>query len=286
MKTILVERKQIDLEKYKHRTALETDYSTLLTESAIIADKDTGEILCIYKELDDEELDYKPILGALNNVEFHTGKRSHSGLLSTSRVFGYSPRLTLRRDYCTSTSFARDYPEEHAVVCNYGEKIASIYHESDPEMYKKHADITGEKVLGEYKIPKTPFTSGIVNKDNQLKYHFDTGNFKEVYSAMLVLKRDIAGGHLSIPEFDMGIELKNNSLFMFDGQGLLHGVTPIFKKTARAVRYSIVYYSMRQMWNCLPITDELIRIRKKKAERETKRLERLKQQEQGIKPEL
>lgn len=73
---------------------------------------------------------------------------------------------------------------------------------------------------------------------------------------------------------------------MFDGQGLLHGVTPIFKKTARAVRYSIVYYSMRQMWNCLPITDELIRIRKKKAERETKRLERLKQQEQGIKPEL
>ena len=150
----------------------------------------------------------------------------------------------------------------------------------------KHAEVTGEKVLGEYKIPKTPFTSGIVNKDNQLKYHFDTGNFKEVYSAMLVLKRDIAGGHLSIPEFDMGIELKNNSLFMFDGQGLLHGVTPIFKKTARAVRYSIVYYSMRQMWNCLPITDELIRIRKKKAERENNRVERLKQLEQGIKPEL
>jgi len=275
MQTILVERKKIDLNKFKNRTALDTDYTNFIKESCIIADKNTGEILCIYKKLDEEELDYKPLLRGLDNIKFLTSTRQ-GGLLSTSRIFGYSPRLVTRKDFCSTTSLARDYPKEHSLVCRYGEKIANIYHISDPIMYKKHLEVTQQNVNEEYTLPKTPFTSGIINKDNQLKYHFDTGNFKEVYSAMLVLKKDIKGGHLALPELDLGIELANNSVLMFDGQGILHGVTSIYKQTANSVRYSIVYYSLRQMWNCLPITDELIRIRNKKTEREQKRLDRLK----------
>lgn len=133
----------------------------------------------------------------------------------------------------------------------------------------------------DYVIQDSAFTSGIINKNNPLKYHFDRGNFVDVWSNMLVFKHRIEGGFLSCPEFDIGFELKHNSLLMFDGQGILHGVTPIKRHGPESYRYSIVYYSMRQMWQCRPLGEEIDRIRKKKTERERKRLEREKNKMEG-----
>ena len=55
---------------------------------------------------------------------------------------------------------------------------------------------------------------------------------------------------------------------MFDGQGIMHGVTPITYESPLSYRYSIVYYSLKQMWKCLTIDEELVRIRNKKTQRE------------------
>ena len=88
---------------------------------------------------------------------------------------------------------------------------------------------------------------------------------------MIVFKDGVEGGHLACPEYDITLECSDNSIVMFDGQNILHGVTPIQYVRKDAYRYSVVYYSLRQMWNCLTVDEELIRIRKIRAERETKR---------------
>jgi hypothetical protein len=88
---------------------------------------------------------------------------------------------------------------------------------------------------------------------------------------MIILKKDMQGGYLSLPEFGIGVECSNNSLFLFDGQGILHGVTPFKKLSLDSYRYSIVYYSMQQIWKCLPLTEELAHVRELKAQRELKR---------------
>lgn len=157
------------------------------------------------------------------------------------------------------------------MVTEFGTKLAGIYYTNAPEVFSKHNKTTLDNVEGEWVIPKTPFTSGIINKNNPLKYHFDTGNFRDVYSAMVVFKKDIDGGYLSLPEYNVGMKLQSNSVFLFDGQSVLHGVTPIKRKDPVAYRYSIVYYSLRQMWNCDPLNEELARIRQVKTERELKR---------------
>lgn len=74
-----------------------------------------------------------------------------------------------------------------------------------------------------------------------------------------------------MPEYNACFELKDNSLLMFDGQSLIHGVTPIRRKTRDAHRFSIVFYSMQQMWNCLTPEEEIKRYRKVRSEREYKR---------------
>ncbi len=89
---------------------------------------------------------------------------------------------------------------------------------------------------------------------------------------MPVFKSGIKGGHLALPEYGLGVELKDNSIFMFDGQSIMHGVTPIKYESPLSYRFSVVYYSLKRIWQCLEIDAELARIRQKKTKREKERV--------------
>ena len=134
-----------------------------------------------------------------------------------------------------------------------------------------HTETVKQKIKKEWVIKDSVFTSGIVNKNNQLNYHFDSGNFKGVYSNMIVFKGDVRGGHLVIPEIDISIEVADNTVTIFDGQDLLHGVSPIKYLHKESYRYSVVYYSLKRMWQCMEVEKEIDRIRKVKMQREIKR---------------
>lgn len=268
IKYIDVKPKELNPNDYKLRSALEADYSTLYKEStALVVD---GVVKVIYIDLDKLGLDFTEVTRALNSIEFHTNKRT-AGLLSTSRVFGFQPRNQIFKDFCSSTSLATDFPKEHKTICDYAKKIDEIYQAIDPVTYGKHKAMS-DKVLKEWTIEESLFTSGIVNKNNPLKYHYDAGNFKNVYSCMLGFKYNVEGGYLACPAYDCAFEIKNNSLHIFDGQNILHGVTPFKKLSPDAYRYTLVYYSLKAMWSCLPFGAELDRIRKRKTEREYRRL--------------
>lgn len=267
MKELLLKRHEIDLKSFVKRSAVEDDYDELLDGDIIGVDADTKEVIFIHKTLD---FDDGRILWALDRIRYEENIRT-SGLKTRSRIFGYNPRNVIRKDFCSAVSLATEQPHEHAIVCKYGIQISQIYSRFTPATYEKHQQIMASKVLDEWAIKDTPFTSGIINKNNPLKYHFDSGNFKEVYSCMAVFKKHIEGGYLSLPEYRVGLKLPHNSVFMFDGQSVLHGVTPITKTRPDAVRYSIVYYSLQQIWNCLPLSEELARIRQRKTERERRR---------------
>jgi hypothetical protein len=168
---------------------------------------------------------------------------------------------------------ARNFPKQHFVICDFSRELTKLYEEYFPETLKRHYELTEQKVRPEWKLEGTPFTSGIVNKNNPLKYHHDAGNFKTVLSNMIVLKRGVKGGRLACPEYDIKFECADNHVVIFDGQQILHGVTPIIKPgDEKAYRYSVVYYSLEQMWNCDSVNEEVKRIRKVKKEREHKRL--------------
>jgi hypothetical protein len=215
------------------------------------------------------------LLKSLLTIKYDKNKRL-AGLITRSRIFGYKPREKIRNDFCTSTMLAKESPKEHQIICNFAKTLSKIYKKQCPEIYNEHADLTKSKLLPEWTIGDTPFSSGIVNKNNALHYHFDSGNFKNVYSNMVAFKSNVKGGYLSIPAYDIGLEIANNSLVLFDGQKILHGVTPIKLLSENAYRLSIVYYSLQQMWNCQPLNEELARIKDVRTELEKKRLLRMK----------
>src|SRR6185436_1393121 len=254
MKTIRLKRKALEKKDWVRRSAQESDYATLITEPCLLVDDETGEIKVIYDHLDFDTTD---IVKALRRVKYSVGKRAR-GLLSTSRIFGYRPRNEMRQDYCSSTSMSREQPKEHNIVAKLALELEKVYAKYNPEVYARHKELSKDKIRNEWRIEKDSiFTSGIINKNNPLKYHHDTGNFSDVYSMMVVFKGNVEGGYLALPEYDVAFELPNNSLFMFDGQGLLHGVTPIKHTASFGYRYSIVYYTLKRMWQCLEIKDEV-----------------------------
>ena len=269
MKELYLTLKEVDHKTLRKVSAKTSDVPTMITEDVIIYDKETGKPLVLYIKLK-ENLSH--LRWAVKNQSYQTHRRS-AGLVQSSNLFGFTPRITFRQDYCTITAMAEKYPKQHTIITNFIDTIYGYYEKYFPEEFAKHKEEVKERVLEDWTIGETPFTSGIVNKNNALKYHTDSGNFKGVLSNMVVLKRGVKGGHLIIPELELGLEVEDSTLVVFNGQNLIHGVSEIEYEDDNSYRYSIVYYSLESMWRCEPLEDELSRIRKIKTEREKKRLD-------------
>jgi hypothetical protein len=270
MQTLVLEKKQINLREFVHRRAEEADCQILLKEEFRLVDKISGKVVCLYINPTEDAFSLDKIFDCCTKVKYVVDQRTN-GLKTTARIFGYNPRNVIRKDFCSITSFATEQPDHHANIMLGGVIAAKHYALHNPELYSDHLKTTQERVVEDYRLADVPFTSGIINDNNPLCYHFDSGNFKDVWSAMIVLKKEIAGGYLAMPEYGVMCEVKDKSIFYFDGQSILHGVTPITRMRPNARRFSIVYYSLRAMWNCAPLRDEIARARMRREQVEQKR---------------
>lgn len=263
MQYLSAQQRTVDLLEYK-RGAKEEDCRTLVSESTTVSV--AGRVVAVYLT------DIKgPIIDQIRAVLPKVSTKKHRrsrGLVTNSRIFGFAPRNRLMNHPCRAVSLAEEQPAIHKVIASGAEVVAKYYEESMPETAAFHRDQTTQRVRPEFRLGGSMFTSGIVNRNNPLQYHFDSGNFNNCCSAMLGFKTDVGGGQLCVPELDIRFEIADRSLLLFDGQGLLHGVTPIIKHSPKAERYTIVYYALKQMWKCESITDELIALRQKRLETE------------------
>jgi len=257
MKIQVVNRKKINYKNYVKRRASKDDCLIEVTEPCKVFDQN-NELVCVYDMVD---LDTSELVDEMKSMKYSETTRT-GGLVTTSRIFGFQPRLERRqRAFCNQTSLARDNPKAEAMLRSLATHITKKYFNAAPEVADNHKQLLDE-VIDEWRMPESLFTSGIVNKNNPLSYHFDAGNFKNVLSCMLVLREEMEGGWLCVPEINTRFLLKHNSLFMFDGQKILHGVSPMKPMTDDGYRFSIVYYSLKGMWKCLTLTEELLRARK------------------------
>jgi len=271
MQTICLKKRKIDLLKYRDRRADETDCSRLLSQEFKLIDEDSGDTVALYCTPQAEDDAFSEVFESCMKVKYATTYRTR-GLKTTSRIFGYNPRNPIRKDFCSVASLAAEQPQQHSRILMGGALAAKYYALHNQELYDEHLQTTREKIIDDFRLPEVPFTSGIINDNNPLCYHFDSGNFKNVWSAMIVLKHKIAGGYLSMPEYDVLCEVRGNSIFYFDGQSILHGVTPIKKLATDSRRFSIVYYSLQAMWNCQPLREEIARARMRREQIEQRRL--------------
>jgi len=193
------------------------------------------------------------------------------GLVVRSLSFGYLPRNQTRTDFCRPAVVARDHPALARALADIALELEDRYRQLAPDIFAFHAE-EAAKVGPGWRLPGAAcFTGGTINRDNAIAYHQDRGNFAATYSAMPVVRAGMDGGVLVIPELGMWLPVADGTVTYFDGQSLWHGVTPLRKIDRAAHRFSLVYYSLTQLWHCLPPAAEVERHQIKRTELEERR---------------
>lgn len=256
-----------------HATKSDRDYRHLLKTTPKVSDITTdiiqgdtivyegGKIIAIYKLLAKPELSL--IKGMVGKVKYTKNARS-GGIPTQSAIFGSLPRIAARNDYCRVTADTKTQQGIARGIMAFSDIIDEIYRNMLPGQHDMNIKIVRDNVVGEYIIGQTPFTTINFNVNHAIKYHLDTGNFKGVYSNVLIVKEGISGGHLICPEYNMGFEQSDGALILFDGQSIIHGVTPIRMDSPNGYRSSCVFYSLANMKNCYPYGEELTRIKSRR----------------------
>lgn len=271
MTDVIMERAAVDPKAYVNRPVSTEGLEPLPLGTVIRAPG--GQPLLAYVRLwetGDPELE--ALRARLLKVKIALNNRPN-GLIVRSLPFGARGRSLPRRDYCTGALLNREHPEVLAALNTVARKLEARYAELAPLTFAHHVAQAG-RVLPEWRLPGTAcFTGGVVNRDNAIGYHNDSGNFKGTFSAMPVLRSHMAGGELVVPELGHYLPTEDGTCVFFDGQSLLHGVTPITKQRRSAHRLSVVYYSEVKLWQCLPPHDEVIRAQERRTGREIRRAE-------------
>lgn len=257
MNRITVTRREVDKKNMIKRRADETDADILIEEPCEVYDEN-GVKLFYYSPFDTGEL----LDSVLRKIRFETSRRT-SGIMSTSRIFGFKPKDGLRNAPCSVAKLARDYPIEHKLVSEFCSRVESVYQREFPELHAAHVSQVDQDILPDWRINGGVFTSGIINQNNPLNYHTDNNNYHNFRSCMINFRRGVQGGYLVIPEYNIKFKLLDNTLIIFDGATVLHGVSPMKMLGDDSHRFSIVFYSLDTMRPCKAPTAELQDFKKK-----------------------
>lgn len=198
------------------------------------------------------------------------GTVRYTGSRNTSRTFGNRPRKpVMGQEACMLTRLADEQPEVHQYLVDYSEVMGDALGAAFPEIAVADRE-TIEKVLPEWRLSTgSLWTSGVINSESALPYHRDGNNF-EAWSAMPVIRRNVSGGHLHIPEYDMVVPCQDGYAVMFYGKGLIHGVTPMRVTKPGGYRISVVYYALQGLKDCHTYAVETAEARRRRTEREAR----------------
>ena len=180
-----------------------------------------------------------------------------SGIRSANRVFGILEPNKLRRRFgCTQASLNRENPELTALLTLIAKENYRLFEELNPEQAKAHKDLVEENIHPDWLMGGTPFTSGIINYSAGLPYHKDSGNLIGSWSAMLALRKNMNGGALHLPEYGVTLGIPDQSITIFNGQEVWHGVTPMIAAKKDAYRFTLVWYAKRKICQCVSAPEE------------------------------
>ena len=260
------------LTKYKDNTDLLKTTPTKEHYDVVI-NEDTafylnGECIGIYVNVDKELLTY--VRDAVKDTKYVETYRANT-LPTKSSVFGALPRVALRNDFCRFSNKTSEEKQNTNKLFTFQKTLCDIYKKHLPELYEYDLKKARETVNDDYRLVDTPYTTANINVNHAIKYHKDSGNIKESFSNVLILKENCTGGELVLPDYRVALKQSDGALCIFSGQKEIHGVMPIKPYKEDFYRASIVYYTLAQLEHCYPYKKEVTRLNVKKRQRAVKR---------------
>lgn len=252
------------------------DWEPNVSAPAVAVDRRTGEPVLVAARYGG---DMAQLRRAFMAYPMSTTKRS-TGIRNRSAVFGnVSRKVHMKREGCRACNGAHEAPGPHAQILHAAQVIQDglssiMVDQMDADNRAARAAIRGDWLMG-----STPWTSGVLNETSPLPYHIDRNNLP-VWSAMIVCRRNVTGGHLHLPEYNLTVECRDGDIVWFPGWDLVHGVTPMRRTRPDGYRFTAVFYTVAGMAGCIDPADETRRAQQARTAREDAMLTR--QAEEGL----
>jgi len=253
--------------------------AVIISDTACLVDEDLDEIVAI------QIVSEQSLASAIGQELRHIGQWERvaneirmSGIGVEHHTFGYAAPAPLRSRWaCTRCRFDRKYPEVTDLIYDFVYQAERLFREYAPDAYRHSAEAVLSTVPEAWRIKGTPWTSGVINNTAALPYHKDSGNIRGSWSAMIAARHGIDGGLLYLADYDVYLAVPHGSISIFDGQSVLHGVTPFIATDRDAWRYTLVCYAKSGMKSCAPTPEqEAERAALRTTEADRRKAERLK----------
>lgn len=233
---------------------------------AVVADADTGEPVLAVGRFPEP---LGPLRRAFRSFPMGTThRRGGAGFGNRSTTFGYVSRDIIKmRDGCRACAAAAAAPDQHATIVAAAAPMATLMSSLLPLRAGRDASRASDVVLADWRLPGSPWTSGVLNDTSPLPYHYDRNNL-DTWSAMVVVRRGVDGGYLHVPEYDLVVDCRDGDVVFFPGWHFLHGVTPLRRTAKDGYRFSAVFYTVSRMTDCLPPAEEMAWARAHRTARE------------------
>ena len=230
--------------------------SLVIDRDVAIIDKDTGEVVVVYVVA--AETIATRLASQLRHVVWDTDVYANvntttrlSGVAVTHVTFGYQPPAPLRRRYaCCRSQFNYLYPEATETLAEFCRVAEHVFRTQAKDVHDRTAQVVRDTIATPWLIAGTPWSSGIINQTASLPYHRDQANIPKSWSAMLGCRDAVSGGLLHLADYDCYLTVAHGSITIFDGQSVVHGVTPLIPTGPNPYRYTCVTYAKKAMCAC------------------------------------
>lgn len=252
-----------------------TDYDTLLGDEDVRVVTPEGELLFAfqrnafpadvavrtYEILDRGEAIHK----VASNRGSSRGKLTGKPIPQPTQagIIGFLDRSS-RAPFCRPSAFVEKHPQSWATLQPIFRYSNTLYETLAPCPFKNQRD-AAEKVVQDWLVPDTVFSTATVNANNKTAYHYDRGDLTPGFVCMAVFRAgNFLGGHLVFPRYRIAIDLPSNSFITYNAHEL-HGNTPFRGTPGTFKRLSLVMYLRENMHRCLPADLEILRVQNRKS---------------------
>lgn len=257
--------KRIELKQIEHNTQIGDvcgDIEPNVTEDSLfIYDNEVigfyikdiskhNEKLAKYIAIANKELRSKNV--PKSEMKRSSGLRSKENeVLQYSTIIGsVPPKPHMRRPYPTISSVhrkesAQTFIKAMYLLCLESEKIIK---EIMPDLYEQQKSIIEKNVAKKWRFGNL-FTSSISNYNIPAAFHIDRANLEGCANVIIAKRKNSTGGNTSVPDFDITVDSKDNSLLVYPAWKNVHGVTPIVPTKKDGYRNTLVFYPLKAFNN-------------------------------------
>jgi len=218
---------------------------TLNSGTISIQDDETGKLICMivrgaFREWSNFVIDDISQHITVSNLRTNCGKGLQSGVIGYMDTWTPYQKKQIKKHALVKppirpTVFMTQHPQLFKELGKLIKSVDVLYKEYVPDIRSIQYDaLRGNK----FKLFGSGFTTATVNVNAELGQHTDSHNLKGSYSVMTTFTRQLKGGMLRFPTYDLNIHVGDGDLFIMDGS-IPHLTTPI----QSGDRVSIVLYA-------------------------------------------